>query len=139
LLERKNGILNCYAQDPDYTEIDKLVLKEHGITTLEDPRGFLEIESSTVVISICADVPVKQIVADIARPAIMIWNRVREVDNEPPRYVSYLRFIKLLTYCSTDGDSPRVRQMIRDGYDEYDFFLQDEHQGDIRIYIKRIG
>lgn len=69
--------IRCYAQDPAYTDQDRAILERAGIHVVEDPQGFLEVDESTVVISICPEVPVRQIVADIARPAIMVWNKVR--------------------------------------------------------------
>jgi hypothetical protein len=84
ILEQKNGNkIQCYAQEPTYTEVDKLILKEYGITTLEDPEGWLTTDSSTVVISIAANVPVKQIISDVARPAIIIWEQVRPEGETP--------------------------------------------------------
>lgn len=68
--------VTCYAQDPLYTTSDKTVLKNHSITALDDPQGFLEVDESTIVISIAANVPVKEIITDIARPVIMIWDRL---------------------------------------------------------------
>lgn len=68
--------IRCYAQDPAYTDVDRAILERAGIHVLEDPHGFLEVDESTVVISISPYVPVRQIVADIARPAIMVWNNV---------------------------------------------------------------
>lgn len=69
--------IKCYAQDPAYTEVDRTVLAGAGIQILDDPYGFLEVDDSSVVISFGSNVPVRQIVADIARPAIMIWDKVR--------------------------------------------------------------
>ena len=68
--------LTCYAQDPIYTAGDKTILKNHSITVLDDPRGFLEVDESTMVLSIAANVPVKVVIADITRPAVLIWNRL---------------------------------------------------------------
>lgn len=68
----------CYAQDPANTTIDKSALERIGIQALEDPCGFLEVDESSVVCSFAPNVPVKQIVTDLARPAVIIWNRVRE-------------------------------------------------------------
>jgi hypothetical protein len=81
LRENKDNSIECFAQDPAYTEIDKLVLRDSGIKVLDDPKGFLEVDDSTLVVSICAGLPVKQIISDIARPGIMIWDRVHY--NEP--------------------------------------------------------
>lgn len=80
VLQRKNpaayGGIVCYAQDPVYSDEDRAVLEGAGIHILEDPHGFLEVDDSSVVISFAPDVPVRQIVADVSRPAIMIWNKV---------------------------------------------------------------
>lgn len=78
--------VKCYAQDPMYTPVDEQVLGEVGITVLDDPRGFLEVDDNSVVISISPNIPVKQIVADIARPAVIIWYRVEpggDYDSDP--------------------------------------------------------
>ncbi|KAG6364190.1 hypothetical protein INS49_005788 [Diaporthe citri] len=72
-----DGDIKCYAQDPVCTDADRAVLEGEGIHVLEDPHGFLEIDDSSVVISFSSNVPVRQIVADVARPAIMLWNRVK--------------------------------------------------------------
>lgn len=66
----------CYAQDPAYTKIDRLVLEGSGIGILDDPQAFLEADESTVVFSCAADLPVKQIISDLARPAMMIWEKL---------------------------------------------------------------
>lgn len=75
----KPGI-QCFAQDPIYTEVDKEVLRRSGITVLEDPRAFLEVDDETVVVSFAPDIPVRQIIADIARPAVLVWNTVWDED-----------------------------------------------------------
>jgi hypothetical protein len=77
--ESARGI-KCYAQDPIYTPVDEEVLSEAGFTIVDDPRAFLEIDEASVVISIAPNIPVRQIVADIARPAIMIWDEATVQD-----------------------------------------------------------
>lgn len=77
-LQRKNGSqIRCFAQDPAYTEIDKAVLQCIGITVLDDPRAFLEVDEASFIVSVGPDVPIRQIVLDIARPAAMIWDKVK--------------------------------------------------------------
>jgi hypothetical protein len=68
--------IQCFAQDPLYTEADEEVLSNAEITVLRDPRAFLEVDDDTLVISFSPNIPVRQIIADIARPAVMIWDRV---------------------------------------------------------------
>ena len=69
----------CYTQDPVYEDVDREVLGELGMTVLDNPRGFLEVDESAAVFSQAPDIAVRQIVADIARPALMIWDKVREI------------------------------------------------------------
>jgi hypothetical protein len=66
--------LECFAQDPAYTDVDKRILKEHDIEVLDDPYGFIKIHEETLVFSVNADFPVKEIVSDIAKPAMIIWD-----------------------------------------------------------------
>lgn len=79
---KKPGQIKCFAQDPIYTDIDKSVLEGSGITILDDPGAFLEVDDSTVVISSAPDVPVKHIISDIAQPAMMIWDRIKDDKKE---------------------------------------------------------
>ena len=76
----------CYVQDPVFTEVEKSIFSEHGIAVVDDPQAFLEIDESSVVLSRAPNVPVKQIVLDIARPAIIIWIAI------DPEKVSKLRW-----------------------------------------------
>lgn len=69
----KSNIL-CYAQDPIYNTVDKTVLGNFGINVVDDPEGFLQVDNSSVVFSCAPNIPVKQVVADLARPAILIWS-----------------------------------------------------------------
>ena len=78
--EGAGGGIKCYAQDPIYTPMDEKVLSEAGFTVVDDPRAFLEVDEASIVISINPDIPIWQIVADIARPAMMIWNKVTVSD-----------------------------------------------------------
>ncbi|KAN0095653.1 hypothetical protein V8E51_016364 [Hyaloscypha variabilis] len=71
-----SGEIVCYAQDPVYSELDKEILQQSGIQILDDPAGFLEVDESAVVLSFCPNVCVRQVVCDIARPAMMIWDSV---------------------------------------------------------------
>ncbi|KAG7291197.1 hypothetical protein NEMBOFW57_001209 [Staphylotrichum longicolle] len=69
--------IQCYPENPFYAPIDNLVLSEAGFTIIDDLRAFLEVDETSVVIAMDPDIPVRQIVADTARPAMMVWNKVR--------------------------------------------------------------
>ncbi|KAH8693740.1 hypothetical protein BGW36DRAFT_429773 [Talaromyces proteolyticus] len=112
--------IKCYAQDPAYTKHDTAILETFGVTVLPDPEGFLEVDDSTIVVSISPNVAVKQVVSDIARPAIIIWNRIEEIDQR----------------C-TDPDSPRLRTWILAHYDSFDFPGDWDYFGDLVVYIQR--
>lgn len=73
-------LIPCFAQDPVYTDVDKTILAEHGVAILDDPRGFLEVDDQSAVLSFAPNICVRQIVADIARPALLIWNTVLDED-----------------------------------------------------------
>ncbi|KAI0408371.1 hypothetical protein F4802DRAFT_618538 [Xylaria palmicola] len=63
----------CIAQDPELSPTAAGILEDAGVTVMEDPRGFLEIDQSTILVSIDPKMPVKQIVSEIARPLAIIW------------------------------------------------------------------
>lgn len=84
------GELRCYVQDPAYTETDRIVLQEHGIEILEDPQAFLEVDEDSAVLSFASNVPVKQIVADIARPVMVAWETAGHQDGLKNRYIECL-------------------------------------------------
>ncbi|KAH6842713.1 hypothetical protein B0I37DRAFT_436465 [Chaetomium sp. MPI-CAGE-AT-0009] len=114
--------IKCYAQDPIYTPIDEQVLGEAGFTLVDDPRGFIEVDEASVLISFYPDIPIKQIVADIARPALIIWNKAD------------------LTTASADPESPRVHQMMGE-YIELPFpaHVDWEPFGNLAIYARKGG
>lgn len=72
--------LFCYRQDPEYTPVDREILDGVGFQVVDHPDGFLKIDEQSIVLSIAPNLPVKHITADIARPAIVIWLRVEEMD-----------------------------------------------------------
>lgn len=74
--------ISCFIQDPMNTPLDKEVLGDIGFEMIDDPRGWLEIDERSVVLSVASNVPVKSIVADTARPAIVIWDRVPDHDQK---------------------------------------------------------
>ncbi|KAK3898364.1 hypothetical protein C8A05DRAFT_47291 [Staphylotrichum tortipilum] len=118
------GGIKCYAQDPIYTPIDEQVLSEAGFTVVDDPRAFLEVDEASVIIAMNSDIPVRQIIADLARPAIMIWNKVTVDDRNVP---------------VTDPLSLRVERMVEE-YIELPFPAEDEFFGrNLAIYIRKRG
>lgn len=74
--------IECFAQDPSYTDIDKSILQGAGVGILNDPNGFVEVDDNTLLITFAPNVPVKQIIADLARPVLIIWDSVVRYENE---------------------------------------------------------
>ncbi|KAK3331383.1 hypothetical protein B0H66DRAFT_96495 [Apodospora peruviana] len=117
--------IECYSQDPIYNENEKQILESLGIRVLEDPMGFVEVDEGSVVVSISPNVPVKQIIADIARPAMIIW---------------YPRLVKLdpsmeTGWTYTDPDSARVDKMLED-YDKIEF-PPHFNIGPVELYVRK--
>ncbi|KAI9770346.1 MAG: hypothetical protein M1839_003223 [Geoglossum umbratile] len=112
----------CYAQDPIYTETDNSVLGGFGITILDHPRAFLEVDDSSVVVSCSPNLAVKQIVSELARPAVLIWDGFDLPKSE---------------ILETDPSSPRVKKMIHNSYDELEFPGDVDDFGGLVILVRR--
>jgi len=70
---KNNNLVECIVQDPAYIEADEKILAEEDIKVVEDPHAFLQIDDDSAIISVYPNVPVKEIVADVARPAFILW------------------------------------------------------------------
>ena len=80
-LEEQNGgrEVECHAQDPEnHQDVVVQFLETIGITPLNDPKAFLEVDENTFVVSVFPNIPVRQIVCDIVRPRAMLWNIVKK-------------------------------------------------------------
>ena len=66
------------TQDPAYCPESRKILQEIGFEVVGNygAGGFAELDDETLVFSAFAAAPVKQIIADFARPAIIICNRI---------------------------------------------------------------
>ncbi len=108
-------------------------LQKHGVEFVESNAAlFLEVDERTVVVSYRNFNPVKQVVADLARPAVLIC---RPVTEDPEQDFSWKdhendegeivraptvrsRFIEPAAIV-VDPDSPRVREMVK-GYEAHE-------------------
>ncbi|KAL2126354.1 hypothetical protein VTI74DRAFT_1133 [Chaetomium olivicolor] len=115
--------IQCFAQDPLYTDTDKEVLERVGVSVVQDPRGFLEVDDQTVVVSIAPNIPVRQIIADIAPPAALIWNRVTGDVKDGGHGV-------------TDPESPRLWAMMQGHYNAVATLQSEDKFGDTVVYIR---
>lgn len=87
---------SLHRSRPPYTDTYSQVLQLLGITVLDDPRAFLQVDDYTVVLSLSPDIPVRQIITDIARPVILLWNKVTVGEQED-------------SFALVDIPSPRCR------------------------------
>ncbi|KAB8226762.1 hypothetical protein BDV33DRAFT_197751 [Aspergillus novoparasiticus] len=97
--------IKCYAQDLEYDEADQEILRSIGITTLKDPKGFLEVDEHTLVFSVCPDIPVKQIVTDLHWPAAMIWDTVTPSEKNQTEMFPRLKKDKKEAFGNRTGPS----------------------------------
>lgn len=84
--KQHGGEVQVIAQDPLYSDVDKQFLQAAGIMTVEDPHGWLAVDSETLVFTQAPCVPVRQIIADISTPAAMVW---RKLEPFQPRRCSW--------------------------------------------------
>lgn len=68
------GRVRILTQDPDYAEETKKNLGELGFEVVGQfgAGGFAEVDDDTIVFTAFASAPIKQIIADIARPALIV-------------------------------------------------------------------
>jgi hypothetical protein len=129
LLKKKHsGSVICYARDPAYDDNDKEILRSIGIESVDDPGGFLKVDENTLVISICCQKPVKQIIADVQYPGAMLWHTVLPEAHDELEWPQ-----------PADPDSSRVRTMIQH-YHQETFPRSQEIFGcrtDLSIYVRK--
>ncbi|CAH0047812.1 unnamed protein product [Clonostachys solani] len=133
------GPLKIFTQDPAYTDTEKQVLRDLGIEVVggSGSLGFTYVDSDTLVFSIAPNIPVRQIVADIARPAAMVWCTVQSDGVGTPKWRAENFDGKWYSVApwSTDPDSPRTRELI-DSYAAYKFPRDEQRFGDLTIYVR---
>ncbi|PYH43657.1 SRR1 family protein [Aspergillus saccharolyticus JOP 1030-1] len=128
--------VDCYVQDPWYNENDVRFLQSIGLQPLNDPKGFLEIDEHTLVFSVCPNVPVKQIVADLQWPGAMVWNSVCG-EEEKKQWKRRLRNGEefWMGPLATDPDSDRVCEMVTH-YQKVALHDPEDYFGDLSLYTR---
>lgn len=74
-IRRTAGVtVRLLTQDPDYSDRTRMILAENGFEVVGQfgAGGFAEVDEESVVFSVFPTAPVKQIIADIARPVLII-------------------------------------------------------------------
>lgn len=71
------GAVRLLTQDPRYSDETKDMLRELGFEVVGDhgAGGFAELDDESIVFSAFPNAPVTQIIADLARPAVIICGR----------------------------------------------------------------
>lgn len=64
--------MRCYTQDLVHEDANCGELEELDMTVLDHPRGFLNLNESTVVFSVELGAVIRWIVADIVFPALIM-------------------------------------------------------------------
>ncbi|PYI00592.1 hypothetical protein BO78DRAFT_289617, partial [Aspergillus sclerotiicarbonarius CBS 121057] len=125
ILGKKTGNpdIKIVVQDPAYTESDVAVLRAVGMTVVEDPVGFLDVDEKTFVFSCSPNVPVRQIVMNLTMPAGMIWNKV---------------LAETVIFDITDPWNLFVHRCINRYYDTHDFPDDRWHFGLMGVYLRRV-
>ncbi|KHO01757.1 uncharacterized protein MAM_00758 [Metarhizium album ARSEF 1941] len=101
-----NGV-KCHAQDPAYSNICKEILAQRGVDVVHGDRGFLLVDDKSIVLSFSPNVPVRQVIADLTRPAMMVW----DIMSKPERSEWRRSRGVWISPHTTDPVSPRVLAM----------------------------
>ncbi|KAI1494413.1 hypothetical protein F5X96DRAFT_617826 [Biscogniauxia mediterranea] len=112
LQERFQTRVRKLTQDPGYSAVTADGLRRHGFEVMEEPggvAGYLEIDNNSVVASIYLPQPIKQMIADMARPMMIIVNSI--IPDTPANKIIEQQARKY-------AESPRTREMWEDYYDE---------------------
>ncbi|KAF6836480.1 hypothetical protein CMUS01_05375 [Colletotrichum musicola] len=79
LAQRSGQDVQCYAQDPLYSQQCTEYLQSRGFKILDGVRGFIEVDDTSLVFTVAPTIPVKQVITDLARPAVIVWEKWRPV------------------------------------------------------------
>lgn len=93
-LDKENIV--CYTQDPAYSEVDKLLLADYGIYAVDDPEGLLQVDNSSAILSCSPDVPIREIISEVAYSALMIWDKIK---NCAPQVLGYVNVVEESLIC----------------------------------------
>ncbi|KAI5928181.1 hypothetical protein F4810DRAFT_719848 [Camillea tinctor] len=116
-VQRKlNKPIKIYAQDPNYSLYTKRTLARQEIHVIDchGAKGFTYVDEDTIVFSVAPSVPVKQIIADLARPPVMIWEKVSSPEEEEEKLKNPRFFMGgYVSPWTLDNDSPRTQKLVK--------------------------
>ena len=65
----------CYTQDPAFSWADESLLPSMGFSVMGDGEGFLEVQETGAVLALAPNIPVRQILADIVWPTVLVFTQ----------------------------------------------------------------
>ncbi|KIE03590.1 hypothetical protein MAJ_00121, partial [Metarhizium majus ARSEF 297] len=130
LQEHTGNSVKCFAQDPAYSNTCKDILGKRDVDIVHGDTGFLLVDENSIVLSISPNVPVRQVIADLTRPAMMVCNMI----SKPTRSEWRRRGGVSISPYTTDPVSPRVMAM-KEEYIELPINTV-ESLGDSAVYIR---
>ncbi|KAI1141730.1 hypothetical protein F5Y05DRAFT_271820 [Hypoxylon sp. FL0543] len=113
--------VELFAQDPSHSRTTKELLEKAGFSIVGDygAGGLSKIDDNSLVFACCPAFPIRQLVADLARPAIIIGN---EYDHRHSGKLSYP--------FAFDTISPRTVEMFKE-YTVHDIEVVDPEERDL--------
>ncbi|TGJ77101.1 hypothetical protein E0Z10_g10778 [Xylaria hypoxylon] len=129
LEEKLGNNIRLLAHDPEYTSDTVEVLKRHGFEVdMVGIQGFIDVDENSLVLSIKRCARVKQVLADIARPAVFITVPFHEQDlhwaeidwiklQSDPTGPGPLEDLGIVSRRRWDPDTPRTKAMFDEYYD----------------------
>ncbi|KAI3316831.1 hypothetical protein HD806DRAFT_551319 [Xylariaceae sp. AK1471] len=123
LSEKYGTYVQIYCQDVSYTPACITVLENKGIKVvgMRGALGFTIVDDKTLVFAPSSEsrAPVKEIIADLVKPAAMLWLRVKSEDQ------------------AATSETPRTRELV-EWYNKYTHTSTvTELLGDVVTYVKR--
>ncbi|RAL04489.1 SRR1 family protein [Aspergillus ibericus CBS 121593] len=118
-----NPDIKILVQDPAYTEADIAMLTHLGMTVVEDPVGFVEVDEQSFVFACSPTVPARQIVMDMAMPAGMVWNKV---------------LAEAVIFDVSDPWNLSVHRCINRYYDTHALPEDRKHFALMALYVRRV-
>ncbi|KAI1410445.1 hypothetical protein F5Y13DRAFT_192306 [Hypoxylon sp. FL1857] len=121
--------VELFIQDPAYTQKGKKVLEKAGFTIVGDhgAGGLSKIDDNSAVFCCCGTLPMRQLIADLARPAIIVGGTFTHILTNK----AYAPF-------ACDTESPRSIELYK-GYTRHDVGIVEPDQlelKDLKLFVR---
>ncbi|KAI0023384.1 hypothetical protein F4780DRAFT_78672 [Xylariomycetidae sp. FL0641] len=140
LAKKNNMFIELISQEPGYSHVAQQFLPRAGfIIHIDGITAVPMVDRKTVVFAPCAKFPIKEVIADVAKPAAMFWPTIKsreitefEMNALPLRKLKHTGGIKVVSDHPCP-DTPRTRAMI-DEYQEF-LFPKTDLMGEMTLYV----